>query len=371
MTLRFSALLLALALTPSVLNAQMAVPPGAPPAAPSTPVTSTVTNMPLPRPPCTPDGALNFVCGLQSVEDLVLVPGERWVLGSSFRPIGLVYLIDAKNHTATPAPITFEKAAAPYDATECVPDLKITSSHGLALRKGANGVHTLYVVSHRPEAVQVFRVDARTETPSFTWIGCVVGVPDSSGNAISPLPDGGFAITKMHPADQSMLPPEKRGNGGIYDGDITGEVYTWHAGVGYKEIPNTKLSGPNGLEISPDGKYAFIADYGRDLISKVTMDGSKPPVITKMPLKIDNVRYARNGKLFATGQYITKANVRDISDWGVFMLDPETMAISPVQGLERVKGTSGFWNATTTLEAGNELWIGTFRGDRVIYTPIR
>jgi hypothetical protein len=42
------------------------------------------------------------------------------------------------------------------------------------------------------------------------------------------------------------------------------------------------------------------------------------------------------------------------------------MAVAPYV---KVPGTAAFDNGTTALQVGKELWIGTYRGDRVAYLP--
>lgn len=45
--------------------------------------------------------------------------------------------------------------------------------HGISVRPGDDGLHTLFVVRHGArESVEVF--DATGEVPSVTWIGCVL-----------------------------------------------------------------------------------------------------------------------------------------------------------------------------------------------------
>src|SRR4029434_6639005 len=49
---------------------------------------------------CTPSGGLNFICGLQAPEDLVLVPGTRWLIASGMTAGSGLHLIDAQSKTA-------------------------------------------------------------------------------------------------------------------------------------------------------------------------------------------------------------------------------------------------------------------------------
>ena len=45
-------------------------------------------------------------------------------------------------------------------------------------------------------------------------------------------------------------------------GEINGEVWEWHTGTGWKKVPGSESAGPNGLEISEDGKWLYIGGWG-------------------------------------------------------------------------------------------------------------
>src|SRR6185369_4951952 len=56
---------------------------------------------------CAPSGGLNFICGMQAPEDLVLIPNSRWLLASGMMPGSGLHLIDTQTKTANalaPAP---------------------------------------------------------------------------------------------------------------------------------------------------------------------------------------------------------------------------------------------------------------------------
>src|SRR5436853_7422093 len=49
---------------------------------------------------CAPAGGLNFICGLQAAEDLVLVPNTRWLIASGMSAGSGLHLIDTQAKTA-------------------------------------------------------------------------------------------------------------------------------------------------------------------------------------------------------------------------------------------------------------------------------
>src|SRR5205814_2732066 len=49
---------------------------------------------------CAPSGGLSFICGVQAAEDLVLVPGTRWLIASGMTAGSGLHLIDTQAKTA-------------------------------------------------------------------------------------------------------------------------------------------------------------------------------------------------------------------------------------------------------------------------------
>src|SRR5687768_496582 len=49
--------------------------------------------------PCAPTAGLSFICGLQNPEDVVLVPGTRWLLASGMAPGAGLTLVDTQART--------------------------------------------------------------------------------------------------------------------------------------------------------------------------------------------------------------------------------------------------------------------------------
>jgi hypothetical protein len=327
---------------------------------------------PAPVAACEPhQGRLNFICDMANVEDMVAVPGGRWIIGSSFRvgastpaPSVGFYLIDARARTAKPAALMGGSTPTEGPFAGCAaPDIKTLNTHGLDLRVGSGGVHTLYAVNHSGrESIEVFRLDARGAEPSLTWTGCVLLPAGVNGNSVAVLPNGGFAISKFQGAD------DKGGIVGILNGAVSGGVYVWRPGGGFAELPSGRLSGDNGMVASPDGKWLFVNAYGGQAIWRLSLDGSAPPKSAPVDFRPDNLRWAPDGKILATGQFIMPETLRGLHGWAVVRLDPETMATTPVM---REPGTAAFDNATTALPVAGMLWIGSYTSHQVGYTPAK
>ena len=307
---------------------------------------------------CDPVGEIRFVCGQAGPEDLVAVPGTAWLIASAYGAGGGVNLIDTKAATSTrlfPSATAKERLSAPYDA--CPGPLEGTDretfrTHGLYLKPGRNGVHTLYVVHHgRRESVEIFEVDARAKPPGITWIGCAVA-PDPIGlNAVVALPDGGFAATNFdprRPAGARGFSPE------LLEGKTNGEVWEWHTGR-WSKVPGSEAAGANGLDLSDDGRWIYMAAWGSQSLIKLSR-GRTPPERTEVPLgfRVDNLHRARDGSMLAAGQGQGSSDV--------VRIDPKTLAVSK---LVHRPDDASFRGGTAAAEVGDRLWVGSFGGDRI------
>jgi hypothetical protein len=306
---------------------------------------------------CTPVGDLSFVCGVVNVEDFLPVEGGRWLVGGSLQPgsAGL-YLIDTAAKSFKPVILSI--AAQPDPEYPCAaPDLKGLATHGLDVVPGPNGVSTVYAINHAGrDSVEVFRLNAGKG--SAEWVGCVVMPSGVNPNSVAALPKGGFVVTKfMDNADKEAFQH-------ILAGQINGVVYLWTPGKGFSEIPGTQLSGDNGIVVSHDGKWLFVNAYGTHEIYRVPLTGAGERSSVKVDFNPDNLRWAPDGKIFVTGQFVTPKNLNEPLAWATVLLDPKTLKVTPVV---KEPGSKEFSGATTAVQVGSTLWFGTFRGDRIAY----
>jgi len=309
-------------------------------------------------PSCSPVGDLSFICGLTNVEDMLPVSGGRWLVAGSYKAgsAGL-YLIDPATRTAKDVALSTGKPDPIYAGCPA-PDLKGLETHGLDVVPGAGAVATVYAVNHGGhESVEVFRLDAAKA--SAEWVGCVKMPEGASGNSVAAVPKGGFVVTKF------LDPNDKAAFQKILSGQINGVVYQWTPGKGFSEVPGTQLSGDNGIAVSQDGKWVFVNAYGTNEIYRVALSGGGTRSSVKVDFHPDNLRWAPDGKIFATGQFIDPAAAPGAPQgWATARLDPQTMKVTPVV---KEAGLPEFGGATTAVQVGKTLWFGTYRGDRVAY----
>jgi sugar lactone lactonase YvrE len=297
-----------------------------------------------------------------------VLPGGEWVIASDFGGKGGIRLINTRDMTTTmayPNVATKEKLdAKTYDSCPGVPDDAEKANfrtHGLSLRPGKNSTHTLYTVHHgKRESVEVFEVDARGKTPMFTWVGCAVAPEPVGLNEVIPLPDGGFAATNYLARGGDAAASRTK----MMAGEKNGEIWEWHTGKGWKIIPGSEASGANGLEISKDGKWLYVAGWGSQSFFRLSR-GQTPPKREDIPLgfRVDNIRWAADGSLLATGQG-GAAPAQQTTN--IVKINPNTLK---VQEVLVQPNNAAFGAGTVAVEVGKELWVGSFRGDRIARVP--
>ena len=318
-------------------------------------------------PSCTPAGGVQFVCGLQAPEDLVVLPGARWVVAGAYGGTGGLYFVRASDRAVTlvyPAANAAERLdKKTYAACPGPPDAATKAkfqTHGLHLLPGTGPVHRLFVVLHGGrESVEVFEIDAGQATPRLTWIGCAVAPEPIGLNSVRGLPDGGFIATDFlarggfgGPAMKAMMSGEKNG-----------DLWEWHTASGWQKLPGTEAAGANGLEMSVDGRTLYVAAWGSQSFFRVSR-GQTPAARQEVPLgfRVDNIRWSRNGSILAAGQGGPPGSQASI----VVSIDPRTLAVREIL---RHPDTPAFGAGTVALEVGDELWVGSFRGDRLAIFP--
>lgn len=300
---------------------------------------------------CQPDGDIEFVCGPQSPEDLVRIPGSPWVIASSWDENGYLSAVNIRDHrTMRLFPTADSRARHDVDRYGGCPGMATVRfhAHGLSLRSGSDGVQTLYVVRHGArEAVEVLEVDAEGRVPSLTWVGCVVAPEGLGLNAVVALPGGGIAVTSPR----------------------TGDLWEWHAGAGWSRVPGSEDIGPNGLEISADGRWFYVAGYGER--SLIRLSRGRTPVrrsSIEVGFHVDNVHWAEDGSLLPAGHSApTRTRVseciRGVTCEGIVSrvakVDPE---LRGTREIFTYPSNEFLPLGTTAIQVEDEIWVGGVAG---------
>jgi sugar lactone lactonase YvrE len=120
-------------------------------------------------------------------------------------------------------------------------------------------------------------------------------------------------------------------------------------------VPGSEASGANGVELSDDGRTIYIAAWGSQSFIRLSR-GATPPVREEIPLgfRIDNIHWAKDGRLLGAGQVD--------QDWQVVKIDPDSLEVEQIYAQP---ANASFGGGTVALEVGDDLWIGSYRGDRI------
>jgi hypothetical protein len=313
-------------------------------------------------------GNLKIIKGPQNAEDILPLGDTQWLITSGMNgqtsgsnDSGHIYLVNRKDKTFEEFfpgknPL-FNHDKKMFGACPGPINPDNFSSHGLSIRQQAPGLYRLYMTSHgEREAIEAFSLNIEGNKPVISWTGCVLLPEDMMANSVAILSDGGFVTTKFY----DPTPPNTMMS--IMQGKLTGGVHEWHPGGSVKAIKGSELSGANGIEVSPDDKCVYVAAFGSKEIAR--FDRTKSPVaMEKVPISIapDNIHWGDDGLLYTAGN-----NNERGTGWSVMSIHPETLEIKRITGVGQ---TAAMQNASSAVPVGNEIWSGTFSGDKIGYLP--
>ncbi len=326
---------------------------------------------------CAPSGGLNFICGLQAAEDLVLIPGTRWLIASGMAPGSGLHVIDTQAKTARSL-LSSDVSAARADKTKFAgcpgpPDSKQVVLHGLSLRPAQSGRYTLYATNHGGrESIEVFDVDARGATPSASWTGCVLLPEKLAANSVAAFSDGALVATVL------VLPGKTFED--VWAGRNTGVVLMWTPGSkDFRILSGTELPGNNGIETSPDDREFYVASTGLKKIVSFSRANPSNPLRSAQLKEFapDNVRLVGD-RLITAGMIDEEPScggapkkpedIRCPRGWIADAIDPKTMAITEVG---RGPAAPPYTGTATAMPVGDNLWLSSFTADRVAYRPLK
>lgn len=327
---------------------------------------------------CAAEAGIEYVCGLYNAEDILRVGDSDWLLvsgmaaeGPNPRSFGTLHLVDARTRDwrelfpGTTPRMQHDTALYP----DCPGPLDTTdfSAHGIALQEFPEGSaqYRLYMTSHGArEAIETFLLDLSGAEPQLAWTGCVPLPETVWANSVVILRDGGFMTTQF-------MDPTAGGFDAIRAGELNGRVLQWHPGGPVTFIEGTDLSGPNGIAISDDERFVYVAAFGGRKLVRYDMSTS-PPASVEVPVGItpDNVRWSEAGTLYTAGGNVEGCRDAAGADcgpgWSVWELAPDTLEARHVTGFAAGGAMPA---ASSALPLGGAIWIGTPFGDRIGIVP--
>ena len=322
-----------------------------------------------PSPGCRDEQGLTYICELSVPEDILTVGSTGLLLASGHRAPGHLYLIDPVARTQSElihgATFTRQHDARAYPDCPGPLNLQAFDVHGLSLAETSPRHFSLYTTSHGArEAIEIYDLDLRGAAPIVTWRGCVLLQQDGYFNSVARLADGGFVTTRMR--DQTFTNP-----GGAPAG-ITGRLFEWHPGGRLQPLAGTELSLPNGIDVSKDERYVFVAAFGSQEV--VRFDRRATPMAKRavsLPMRPDNVHWATDGKLLTAGPNYVAPTVCSgagcATGWSVLEVDPETLAFSRLGGADQ---TAAMQRVSSAMRVGDDIWVGS-NDDRIARFSLR
>ncbi|MCC5452053.1 SMP-30/gluconolactonase/LRE family protein [Rheinheimera sp. UJ51] len=326
---------------------------------------------------CEANGQYQFICGLASPEDLLRLPDSDWVIASGFAGKDALYLINAQSKAwrsfyPGTTPVAKQNMAM-YAKCPGSPNPNAFTGHGLNVRKISKNLSMLYVVGHgEREAIEVFEIDTRQQEPLITWVGCILTPDGVAANSVTSLADGALLAT---------LPLRDGVDiNDLFTLESTGSVFRWSPGdTQFTAVKGTEMRYPNGIEVSADGKEFYVASSGD--LKVMAFSNTQPARLLRsseiLPIVPDNLRWGQDGKLLTAGLKLRDTDCGNIKPNAVFEFmqfascprgfmaiatEPTTMSTTI---MAQSAAQPQFSNVTMALEVNNELWFGTFGGDRI------
>jgi hypothetical protein len=312
---------------------------------------------------CRDEQGLTYLCGLVVPEDILNVGSTGLLLASGHRAPGHLYLIDPKSRTQSElihgTAFRLQQDTALFRDCPGPLNLQAFDVHGLSMAETAPRRFSIYSTSHgEREAIEIYDLDLRGTAPVLTWKGCVVLQQDGYFNSVARLADGGFVTTRMRDANYRRAEGSPVG--------ITGRLFEWHPGGQLLPMAGTELSLPNGIDVSKDERYVFVAAMGTHEV--VRFDRRSTPAAKRavsLPISPDNVHWAPNGKLLTAGpNYVAPAvcsGTGCASGWAVLELDPETLTVLRLGGADQ---TAAMQRVSSAMRLGDDVWVSS-NDDRV------
>nr|ART38513.1 G18 [uncultured bacterium] len=307
------------------------------------------------------------IAGVRNIEDLAPIPGSEWVIGSSMAggtaTAGKLVAINAKSGEALslyPAPNRAN--AKPNSGCPGQVAADAFKPHGIFLRPTTDG-HTaqLYVVNHGGrESVEIFDILSGA-TPGLRWTGCAMLPPGAFGNGVASSPDGGFFVTNMGKTLDGRDPITAMG----------GDIIAWTQANGWRTIADSAIPAPNGLIATQDGRTLYVASWTGSTITELKLGEKTERRTVAVDFLPDNLRWSRNGTILVAGQATSVPDViacytstRDACD-----IPSAVAEVDPASFTVRCSLPVALDMATVAADLGEDIWVGTTRGDAVLRLP--
>lgn len=334
-----------------------------------------------------------YVGGFIGPEDLVPIPDSQWIIAGDLGQggkLGGLYLIDRLSRQASKMfpgeRMRYRFNEESYPTCPGLPDPDSFSAHGINLATDPSGGSHLYVVNHGDrEAIEVFRVESEGATPELTWVGCIPLPKGAMANAVAPIPGQGVVATHFiapqyfedqYFENQKLESQDPMTDSSLWisrlmTGEPTGYGAVWTSDSGWTAIPGTEGSGPNGIEVSPDGEWVWVALWGNKQLVKASLVDRRTRKTIDLDFMPDNLRWGDDGHLWVAGasgkptDYFACVAATDCH--GDFVVAAVNIQSHEVIQMPVPEHLDDFGDATTAFVLEGEVWVGANPSDKVLY----
>lgn len=302
------------------------------------------------------------IAGIPNVEDMAVAPGGRWVIASSMaggsRKTGGLHLVDPRTGSHSELYTGGSGRGVRGGACQELP-AGAMAPHGISLRTDVGGHTQLLAVNHGlRQSIEIFDLIGE-KRPELRWTGCLLLPAGALPNAVAATPDGVVYVSNNGPPLDGSPSPSM----------IGGEILRWDAALGWRAVAGSKMVGPNGLLVSPDGQRLYVASWlGSEVVEFTLGSGAAVSRSVKLDFFPDNLRWGRGDAILAAGQRGPTAEVADC-----YMSTRDACAMPSRIAAFRASsmtlcGAQDVPLDMTTVAApvGNEIWVGTVRGNAIL-----